>query len=302
MRYFLSCITILFLLFAAQLCHGQASYVIDSGDTTNTYKIKLLDNAIFIGTIIEQDSGTIIMKTAALPRVEIPFKQIRSIERIDKINVKAGAYWFPNPNATRYLFGASAFSLKKGEGYYQNTYLFLNSFNVGVTDNISVGGGLEFISTFASLADGKFDPIFFVTPKFGFEISEKVHAGAGLLYASTPSFGSGNRTGFGIVYGIGTYGSQDNNVTGGLGWGYSESRLANSPFITVSAMSRFARKSALVTENWFIPTGNGYYSIYSYGIRFFGESMSVDLAFLVNADIAEAIALGIPYIDFVIKF
>ena len=302
MRNLLYFTSIIFLLLVPTICSGPTTYAIEPGDTSNTYKIKLVDNAVFIGTIIRQDSGMIIMKTASLPKVEIPFKQIKSIERIDRKDVVAGTYWFPNPNATRYLFSTSAFSLKKGEGYYQNTYLFLNSFNVGVTDNISLGGGLEFISTFASLATGNFDPIFFITPKFGFEITEKVHAGGGLIYASIPGFDGDDRTGFGILYGIGTYGSIDHNITGGIGWGYTDSQLADQPFLTLSATTRIARKASLVTENWFIPNGHEYYNIYSYGVRFFGESISVDLAFLINQDIAEAISLGIPYVDFVIKF
>ncbi len=79
MRNFLRFVAIAFFLLAPQYCHGQSSYTIESGDTTNTYKIKLVDNAVFIGTIIDQDSGTIIMKTSSLPRIEIPFKQIISI-------------------------------------------------------------------------------------------------------------------------------------------------------------------------------------------------------------------------------
>jgi hypothetical protein len=39
-----------------------------------------------------------------------------------------------------------------------------------------------------------------------------------------------------------------------------------------------------------------------YGIRFFGEKLSVDLAFLNNKDIASQLALGVPIVDFVIKF
>ena len=62
-----------------------------------------------------------------------------------------------------------------------------------------------------------------------------------------------------------------------------------------------SRRIALVTENWFIPLDN-YYGVFSYGIRFFGEKISVDLAFLNNSDIAEGLAIGIPYLDFVVKF
>ncbi len=68
-------------------------------------------------------------------------------------------------------------------------------------------------------------------------------------------------------------------------------------------MSRVGRKWSLITENWIGPiVDDEYRGIYSYGIRFFGEKIAVDLAFLNNTDIFKEIAIGIPYIDFVVKF
>jgi len=270
-------------------------------DTTKTFKIELLDGSIFIGNILHKDSVSVIMKTSSIPKIEIPTKNIKNIVYLDKTNLKYGEYWFSNPNATRYLFGPSAFNLKKREGYYQNTYLFLNSFNVGVTNNISIGGGIELFSTFATLTSGNFAPIFFVTPKVGFKVANKFHAGGGVLYASIPSFGLDSRSGLGIAYGIGTYGSVDHNVTGGLGWGFIKGKFSERPIITFSGLTRVSKKTALVTENWFVPSDN-YYSVYSYGIRFFGENIAVDLAFINNADIFKVLFIGIPYVDFVVKF
>ncbi|MBE9480617.1 MAG: hypothetical protein IMY69_02855 [Bacteroidetes bacterium] len=43
-------------------------------------------------------------------------------------------------------------------------------------------------------------------------------------------------------------------------------------------------------------------AIFSYGVRFFGERISVDLGFINNKDIIEEIVIGIPYVDFVVKF
>ena len=281
---------------SASTVFGQKTFISYPFDTTKTYIIELHDGSRFIGNFLQKDSISIVIKTSSIPKIEIPIQKIKSIEKVDPLNLKNGIYWFPNPNATRYLFSPSAFTLKKGEGYYQNTYLLLNSFNVGITDHISIGGGLEILSTF-----GEGDPIFFITPKVGFNVVDKFNIGGGVLYASTPSFGSGNRSSLGIVFGIGTYGSIDHNITGGLGWGFVEGEFESRPIITVSGMTRISKKTALVTENWFIPTDN-YYGIISYGIRFFGEKLAVDLAFINNSDIAEIIFIGIPYVDFVVKF
>ena len=212
--------------------------------------------------------------------------------------MRNGVYWFPNPNPTRYLFSPSAYNLKKGEGYYQNTYILLNSFNVGITDNFSFGGGFEFTSTFIV---GQ--PIFFLTPKLGFKINEKLHLGGGIMYASVPSFYSenSNRSSLGFLYGLSTFGNEEKNFTTGLGWGFVDNSFSANPFITISGLIRLSRKAAFVTENWFIPT-NGYTALFSYGIRFFGEKLSVDLAFINNPEIARGIGIGVPYADFVVKF
>jgi hypothetical protein len=281
---------------------SQKTIVDQSRDSTKIYKIELQDGSVFIGYIIQQDSINLEIKTLSIPKIEIPISKIKSIIELDSSNYKKGRYWFPNPNATRYLFAPSAFNLKKGEGYYQNTYLFLNSFNVGITNNFSIGGGLELLSTLGSLAFGEFSPTFFITPKVGFEVTNKFHVGGGVLYASIPSFSSAGRTSMGIAYGVGTYGTLDNNITLGMGWGFVNDEFSNNPNITLSGMTRIAKKVALVTENWFIPTSDGYKNFYSYGIRFFGENLAVDLAFINNSDIIQALILGIPYIDFVVKF
>lgn len=274
--------------------------MIGGGDNDKFYLIKLYDGSTFTGNILQKDSINVIIKTSSIPKIEIPVIKIKSITELNKSNYKNGSYWFSNPNATRYLFAPSAFNLKKGEGYYQNTYLFLNSFNVGITDNISIGGGIDVISTFISLARGSFDPIFFITPKVGFKVANEFHAGGGILYLNIPN-GRKGRSDLGIAYGIGTLGTLDHNITGGMGWGFVEGEFSESPIITLSGMTRISKSTALVTENWFIPT-DGYSGLYSYGIRFFGEKLAIDLAFINTPDIAELLIIGIPYVDFVVKF
>jgi hypothetical protein len=141
-------------------------------------------------------------------------------------------------------------------------------------------------------------PFFFITPKVGFKLAEKVHLGGGLLYANTAAF---ELSGFGIGYGIFTYGTVENNITAGLGWGFIEGESTDGPIITVSGMARVSRRLGLVSENWIVPV-DGYYGVFSYGLRFMSEKITVDFAFINNPDIFSEIFIGIPYVDFVIKF
>jgi hypothetical protein len=256
--------------------------------------VETRDGSVIQGVFIGQTEGGVRLMTDSAGEIVIPHTQIKSTKIVDQSRFRDGQYWFENPNATRYLFTPSAYSLKKGEAYYQNTYLVLNSFNIGITDNITMGGGFEMISTFTG------NPVFFLTPKATFKVSEKWRAGGGVLYANAVGLENGF-SGLGIGYGIATYGNSDDNATLGLGYGFVDGDFSSKPVVTLSGMKRASRRIAFVTENWFVPT-DSYYGIFSYGLRFMGERITVDLAFLNNPDIASDIAIGVPYLDFVVKF
>jgi hypothetical protein len=68
----------------------------------------------------------------------------------------------------------------------------------------------------------------------------------------------------------------------------------------LGAESRLSRRIAFVTENYVIPNED-VSSLISYGLRFFGEKLSVDLAFW-NAPGNEMRFPGIPYVAFSVKF
>lgn len=291
-----------FLIYLLLFCSFQLGY---SQDTNNkqVYRVTLNDKSSYIGEITEETTSTLVLinQTTGV-KTELPTTQIQKKELLSESSIKNNEYWFENPNATRYLIGPSAFNLKKGEGYYQNTMLLLNSFNVGITDYFSIGGGIEFLSTFITLSQGNFNPIIYFTPKVGFSVADNIHVGGGVLIANIPQFGETTNSGLGVLYGLGTYGNLDHNVTATIGWGSVDGNSFNKPLITVSGMTRVAKKTALVTENWLIPTDSSYEPIFSYGVRFFGENIAVDLAFINNWDIAQSLLIGVPYVNFVVKF
>ncbi|MGA1414530.1 MAG: hypothetical protein ACO323_05740, partial [Candidatus Kapaibacteriota bacterium] len=251
----------------------------------------------YVGSIVDRNQRELTILTDAGTKITVSLSSVQDIRVIPKSQIHDGEYWYPNPNDSRYLFAPSAFNLKKGEGYYQNTYLFINTFNYGITDNFSMGLGFEFISTFASLGASDFDPIYFLTPKYSTQVSENVRVGVGVLYGKV----SDDIGGFGVGYGLVTYGNPEHNATLGLGFGFFDGEFSGEPVITLSGMTRLSRRISLVTENWFFPA-DVYRGIISYGIRFFGETMSVDLALVNNDEFSEVFPIGIPYVDFVVKF
>lgn len=300
MRYFHLLLFCMFLLFSQGELHAQteqSQFSIPGPDELSLIKMKGESGITYVGTIIERNDTEITILTDANTKIQILLVRIQDIRAIPKSQIHNGEYWYPNPNDSRYLFAPSAFNLKKGEGYYQNTYLFINTFNYGITDNFSMGLGFEFISTFASLGASDFDPIYFLTPKYSMQVAENVRVGVGVLYGKI----SDDIGGFGVGYGLVTYGNPEHNATLGLGFGFFDGEFSADPVITLSGMTRLSRRISLVTENWFFPA-DVYRGIISYGIRFFGETMSVDLALVNNEEFSEVFPIGIPYVDFVVKF
>lgn len=261
-----------------------------------TCKIVMKNGKVLIGDIISQDSTAISFRNTSFQKIEIYKNKIKSIQKLDESNFRNNKYWFPNPHPTRYLVGPNAYNLKKGEYNFQNTYLVLNTIDIGLTNYFSIGGGID-LSSFGSFSYGGFSPAVLLIPKIGLKVTDKFHAGVGGLIV----YHGADDEFLGIAYGIGTYGTMENNITVGLGWGFLTGEFLKKPIFTVSGMTRISRKAALISENWIIPF-EGYHIFFSYGIRFFGEKLSVDLAFINNDDISASIIFGIPYIDFKVKF
>jgi hypothetical protein len=259
-------------------------------DSTKLYRIELNDGTVFIGSVIDVVEDRICISNQTFPRLEILNSGVLNIIELDDKNYSEGKFWFQNPNSTRYVFAPSGYNLKEGEGYYQTIWGLFHFVNVGVSDNFSIGGGVEILSLSAG------DPIIFLTPKFGVKAAEKINIGAGVLYLRLPS----DLPNLGIMYGVTTFGGLDNNLTLGLGWGFIDGSFSSNPVITISGMRRVGTKVSLTTENWII-TGSSEI-LFSYGIRFFGENLSIDVSFINTPDVFRDNILGFPMLGFVWKF
>lgn len=292
------CLVWSMFLFTAHV-HAQTSIIPVKIDTASFYKIELKDGSVFIGKITSLDQKKLTLKTELISGVEINLDVIKKFDAVQITISEKGQFWFSNPNRTRYLLGNTAFTLRKGEVDYQNIYLSINSFNFGVSDNFSVGGGFELISTFTSLSDGDFSPIFFLNSKLGFKSNEKLRFSAGALYIRVPSDGDFN--GLFIPNGTMTIGDENSNVSGSMGLVFGGESTEPNALFSFSGIKRISKRVAFISENWF-NLGEDSGVFVTYGLRFMGEKVSVDLAFINNKDIVSEIPIGIPYLDFVVKF
>lgn len=299
-----------FLLFGSAAVTTKAQDI----DSTVAYPVNavifLKDGTQLRGVLLSESPVGARIKTDNLGELTITADKIARIEKNETGFYNKGVYWFDNPHRTRYLFAPSALPLRKGEGYYQNAMLLLNSVTVGVTDHFTMGGGFVLNPSFKDWQ------VIFLNPKFSFPSQSNVTFGIGGLgvgvfnrkYDYNIQTGERRKGGIqtniaGAAYGIVTVGGAERNGSVGIGWGFAQGEATGSPVINASYMARVGRRIGLVTENWiFVPLKNDpAVGVVSGGVRFFGERMAVDLALWVPVA-GETGLFAIPYVDFVVKF
>ena len=263
-------------------------------DSTNVQILTTIDGATNIGRIIAIGEDEIQFETG-FGTITVLLSMIDEIMEVPASSIRNGKYWFPNPNATRLFFAPTGRMLKQGEGYFSDFWLFFPGIAVGITDNITLGGGISLIPCFG------FDKQFFYfTPKIGLKTTEKTNFAAGALIIKLPDWGNDDDSPtVGILYGVGTWGTTEGSFTAGFGYGFEDSNLADKPMIMLGGEKRLSRRIAFVTENWIIPGVDQ--PLISFGFRFFGEGLSVDLA-LINTIGEDTFFPGIPWLDFVFNF
>jgi hypothetical protein len=263
-------------------------------DSSRLCRIETKDGNEFIGLVAAEDSVSIVLETKLLGKVIIPRTSVKTITWLKLSSMKAGQLWYENTQSTRYFWSPNGYGLKKGEGYYQNIWVLWNQASVGVTDYFSVGAGIIPLFFFG----GAPTPVWIV-PKFSIPVvKDKFNLGVGALAGTVLGEGSG----FGIVYGLGTVGNRNNNLTLGFGYGFAGGAWASKPMITLSGMARTGPKGYLVTENYYINTVDGTLLLLSAGGRTINKKAGIDygLFFPISSDIGTFVA--IPWLGITIPF
>ena len=247
--------------------------------------VRLRDGSILYGRL-ERQGGDSLVIVGAAGRVAIATVNIADVRNAGDAHESSDGsieFWFPNANSTRLFFGPTGRTLPQGEGYFADHYLVLGSLSVGLTDRLQLGVGSFLIPN---------SNFWFVLPKIGIVRGEQFNLAAGAMYGGVRELSGG------IGYLVGTWGSADRNVTAGVGQGLSGSKVSGKPLGMLGGEWRVSRRVALVSENYFGAGSDE--GLLSYGMRFLGEKMSVDIAFLNSTRHAEF--PGFVYVDFVIKW
>ncbi len=191
-----------------------------------------------------------------------------------------------DPNGTRLLFGPTGRALPKGQVYLGVYEFFLPFVQIGVTDRISIGGGTPLTFGF----DEGHRP-FWITPKVQIVSTASTSVAVGAIHGLF-----GGKDGVGIGYVVGTHGTARGSFTAGAGVGYATAG-ARTPIVMIGGEHQVRHNLKLISENYL---GKGANGIAMEGVRFFGGSLSADLALGFPIGVGEFVAF--PVVNFVYRF
>jgi hypothetical protein len=272
---------------------SQASVAGQSVRDSVVQVLKTKEGSQLIGHVLRETPDSLQFATSG-GVLSFARGNVVSLVSVSPRSIHNGQYWPDDPNTTRLFFTATGRMLKPTEGYFDDTWIFLVGANHGVTDRLSLGGGMTIIPGIDIT-----DNLFYFTPKLGVYQSPTLNVAVGALAGF-----AGHWTGSaGIVYGVSTWGTPDASVTAGGGWLYATGNSTPStPLLVGGGNVRISKRAALVTENY-VWTGDTDHAFTMYGFRFFGEKMSVDLAFMnVLGNGSRFLFPGIPWVGFTTKF
>ena len=280
---------------AQQPATPQKPVPIRVSDSSEVHVLRLRDGSSIVGRITEVSQDSIRFVTSGGP-LSLARADIVDVRQVATSAMRKGEVWPPNPNATRLFFTPTGRMLDKGEGYFTDTYLFLVSAQGGITSRFNLGGGLSVLPL-----DDFTDNVFFITPKIGVIARPKFNLAVGAMAGFVGGFvDDDENASFGVLYTVGTVGSPDASISFGTGLAYAAGRFADTPVAMLGGETRLGRRVSFVTENYLIPNED-VNAVISYGLRFFGEKLSADLAFW-NAPGELMKFPGIPYVAFSVKF
>jgi len=269
------------------LCSGFLAPLSAQSDSSSVYRLTLSDGSEFRGVVLSRDSSLVRFRSLGGVELEIPQSSIASLEE-ERGSWREGRFLRHDPNQTRLFFAPTARSLQTGDGYFSVYQIFFPMVAVGISDWLSIAGGL-------SLFPGTNSQLLYFAPKVQAVHTEHLDVSFGVLYLKIPEVDRG----VGISYGVLTAGNPRAAVTFGLGWGFIGEDFSDGPSIVIGGETQVSESVKLLSENW-IPAGSDL-AILSFGVRFFGEHLAGDFGLMTTTESGDGFPF-IPWVGFVYNF
>jgi hypothetical protein len=256
--------------------------------------LRLTDGSVLIGKVVSQDERQIRFVTRSGVEVVVPRAAVASMDGAPRA---AGDEHVVDD--TRLFLAPTGRPLRKGAGYFSDHYILFPGVAYGLTDNITLAGGVSLIPTVP--VD---EQAFFFTPKVGARLGRHVALSAGGLFLTA---GGSEGESLKVGYVVGTWGTPERSLTAGVGLGgigdddFGDRRDPAQPMLMLGGAWRLSNRLSLLTENWLLPDEE--FEMLSAGLRFRGDRLTVDFAFFTNHDLVDAGGLVvIPWVSFSYHF
>ena len=262
-------------------------------DTAQLVEVHLSDGSTLTGRVLAAGDTSFMLVTPGGLRVQVPRRSLGSWRVVRGVLV-GGRLRRADPNGNRIFFAPTARTLKQGDGYFGDYYLFLPTIGYGLVDRFTITGGMSIIP---GVALG--DQMYFIAPKLALVQAPTVSLAAGVMYAGV-ALGHGGGSG-GIAYGVTTLGGEDAALTVGLGWpfvvGHGGSK---NPWALFGGELRASDRLKLLAEVWRFPGASETPGVF--GLRFIGERMGVDFGLMHVFGTHMGSWPFVPWVDFVVHW
>lgn len=283
--------SILVLILSALLVPRPAAAQSAQADTLRTVRILLVDGSSQTGTLVEESASEVTIRSAAGITMRIPRERIREL-----IDVTGSRFVRLDPNISRLLFAPTARAVPKREGYIADYWLFFPFVAYGAGGGVTLAGGMTLIPGISS-------QLVYLAPKWSIVDGPRSGLAVGVLAVTAVGNVSDWDIGFaGLLYGVGSIGSPTSSASLGLAFGYSDGDVSGKPVFMLGGEHQISNSTKLITENWWV-AGIEDALIISAGIRFFGDKVAVDLAFITVPElIKEGGWPAVPWLGFAYNF
>lgn len=257
-------------------------------DTVAVVTLRLTDGSELTGRVVARDDTSLVVVTIAGLRVVAPRRAIVAW-RAQRGRIANGQFVEADPNTSRLFFAPTGRTLAAGSGYFADYFLFFPFVAVGLADRFTLAGGV-------SILPGAENQLVYIAPKIGLVQSPRVNIAAGGIFATVP----GETGSIGAVYGVGTFGSEDNAITVVVGYPFADGETTDSPSAVLGAEARLSSRSKFLVETWLLPGADVVPA--TFGLRFFGSRLTVDFGLMsvIGAD-TEGFPF-FPWVDFVVSW
>lgn len=260
---------------------------------TVSVRLKLVDGSSLYGQIRSSTPDSLTFETISGVELDIAEENILDVA-LPHGKISEGEFVRFDPSNNRLLFGPTGRTIRKGEFYFADFYVFFPTLAVGITDRLQIGGGM-------SLIPGIDDQIFYLSPKLTLVHQPSWDFAVGFTYMGIPD----EDANFTAAYSTLSIGTPLRGVTFGLVFPFeTENYDLDATAILFGAETQTSNNVKLITENWLLTDGDNSLLLVSGGIRLIGENLTADFALFTSPELLDEDAGFplIPYIDFAVSF